>query len=254
MQRLVSVSRRRRFDRNEVVFHRDDPADSLHLIEKGRVAVRVSTPLGDTVTIAVRGPGWSFGEMALVGASRRTATVAALDQTETLAVYKDDFEQLRREHPSVDRLLFAFLVGEVRLLEERLLEALYLPVERRVLRRLRRADRDRRTISSRSRCRSPRKNSPSSPAPPAPRSTASCATKPNEERSNSNAAAQSCSTGKKSHAGRDRSGSQADRRSMTRPLSASREESLGPEKRKAPFPGLLSGRRDSNSGPSSPPA
>ena len=137
VQRLVSVSRRRRFDRNEVVFHRDDPADSLHLIEKGRVAVRVSTPLGDTVTIAVRGPGWSFGEMALVGASRRTATVAALDHTETLAVYKDDFEQLRREHPSVDRLLFAFLVGEVRLLEERLLEALYVPVDRRVLRRLR---------------------------------------------------------------------------------------------------------------------
>jgi len=136
VQRLVSVSRRRRFDRNEVVFHRDDPADSLHLIEKGRVAVRVSTPLGDTVTITVRGPGWSFGEMALVGASRRTATVAALDQTETLAVYKDDFEQLRREHPSVDKLLFAFLVGEIRLLEERLLEALYLPVERRVLRRL----------------------------------------------------------------------------------------------------------------------
>ena len=136
VQRLVSVSRRRRFARNEVVFHRDDPADSLHLIEKGRVAVRVSTPLGDTVTIAVRGPGWSFGEMALVGASRRTATVAALDHTETLAVYKDDFEQLRREHPSVDRLLFAFLVGEVRQLEERLLEALYLPVERRVLRRL----------------------------------------------------------------------------------------------------------------------
>jgi CRP-like cAMP-binding protein len=137
VQRLVSVSRRRRFARNEVVFHRDDPADSLHLIEKGRVAVRFSTPLGDTVTIHVRGPGWSFGEMALVGASRRTATVAALDQTETLAVYKDDFEQLRRQHPSVDKLLFAFLVGEVRLLEERLLEAFYLPVERRVLRRLR---------------------------------------------------------------------------------------------------------------------
>src|SRR6476469_10121045 len=92
VQRLVSVSRRRRFDRNEVVFHRDDPADSLHLIEKGRVAVRVSTPLGDTVTIAVRGPGWSFGEMALVGASRRRATVAALDHTETLAVSTDDFE------------------------------------------------------------------------------------------------------------------------------------------------------------------
>jgi CRP-like cAMP-binding protein len=136
IQRLLSVSRRRRFGRNEVVFHRDDPADSLHLIEKGRVAIRIISPLGDTVTIAVRGPGESFGEMALVGSAQRTATVAALEQTETLAVYKDDLAQLRREHPSVDRLLFAFLVGEVRNLEKRLIEALYLPVERRVLRRL----------------------------------------------------------------------------------------------------------------------
>jgi CRP/FNR family cyclic AMP-dependent transcriptional regulator len=137
VQRLVTVSRRRRFGRNEVVFHRDDPADSLHLIERGRFAIRIVTPLGDTVTIAVRGPGESFGEMALVAAAPRTATVVALEQAETLAVYKDDFEQLRGDHPSVDQLLFAFLVGEVRMLNERLVEALYLPVERRVLRRLR---------------------------------------------------------------------------------------------------------------------
>jgi CRP/FNR family transcriptional regulator, cyclic AMP receptor protein len=138
VQRLVSVARRRRFVRNEVVFHRDDPGDSLHLIEKGRFAIRIMTPLGDTVTIAVRGPGESFGEMALVGDSpRRNATIVALEQAETLAVYKDDFEQLRREHRSVDELLFAFLVSEVRMLNERLLEALYLPVERRLLRRLR---------------------------------------------------------------------------------------------------------------------
>jgi CRP/FNR family cyclic AMP-dependent transcriptional regulator len=138
VQRLVSVARRRRFVRNEVVFHRDDPGDSLHLIERGRFAIRNMTPLGDTVTIAVRGPGESFGEMALVGDSpRRSATVVALEQAETLAVYKDDFEHLRREHRSVDELLFAFLVGEVRMLNERLLEALYLPVERRLLRRLR---------------------------------------------------------------------------------------------------------------------
>jgi len=137
VQRLVSVSRRRSFSRNEVVFHRDDPADSLHLIEKGRFAIRIVTPLGDTVTIAVRGPGESFGEMALVAVARRAATVVALEQAQTLAVYKDDFQQLRADHRSVDQLLFAFLVGEVRMLNERLVEALYLPVERRVLRRLR---------------------------------------------------------------------------------------------------------------------
>src|SRR5262249_22531182 len=36
----------------------------------------------------------------------------------------------------IDRLLFRFLASEVRMLNDRLLEALYVPVEKRVLRRL----------------------------------------------------------------------------------------------------------------------
>ena len=75
--------------------------------------------------------------MALVSArARRTATVAALEDGETFAVYRREFEQLRRNHPAVDQLLFRFLVDEVRALTERLLEALYVPVERRIVRRL----------------------------------------------------------------------------------------------------------------------
>jgi CRP/FNR family transcriptional regulator, cyclic AMP receptor protein len=134
---LLSVARRRRFARGEVVFHRDDPGDSLHLIASGHFAIRVMTPVGDTVTIAVRGVGENFGEMALVDAgARRSATVEALERSETFAVYEPEFERLRREHPSVERVVTAFLAGEVRMLNERLLEALYVPTDRRVLRRL----------------------------------------------------------------------------------------------------------------------
>lgn len=137
VRELLQVARRRTFARNEVVFHRDDPGDSLHLVSKGRFAVRVMTPLGETVTVAVRGPGESFGEMALVSeGARRSATIAALEDAETFSVFRDDFDLLRRQHPSVDELVFRFLTNEVRLLNERLLEALYLPVEKRVLRRL----------------------------------------------------------------------------------------------------------------------
>jgi CRP-like cAMP-binding protein len=64
---LLSVARRRSFRKGEVVFHRGDPSDSLHLISKGRFKLEVMTPLGEPATIAVRGPGDSFGEMAIVG-------------------------------------------------------------------------------------------------------------------------------------------------------------------------------------------
>src|SRR3954469_4847431 len=124
VQRVLQIARRRRFARNEVVFHRDDPGDSLHLIERGRFAIRVMTPLGDVATIAVRGAGESFGEMALVAAEpRRSATVAALEEAETFAVYRDDFERVRRRNPQIDELVFRFLTQEVRVLNERLLEA-----------------------------------------------------------------------------------------------------------------------------------
>ena len=137
VRELLRVARRRTFSKGEVVFHRDDPGDSLHLIVTGRFAIRVMTPLGDTATIAVRGPGESFGEMALVTEeARRTATVEALEPAETRAVYKSDFERIRRTQPSVNRALMTFLVREIRMLNERLLEVLYIPTERRVLRRL----------------------------------------------------------------------------------------------------------------------
>jgi CRP/FNR family transcriptional regulator, cyclic AMP receptor protein len=137
VRELLRVARRRTFSKGEVVFHRDDPGDSLHLIVQGRFAIRVMTPLGDTATIAVRGPGDSFGEMALVTEEgRRTATVAALEPAETRAVYRDDFERIRKTHRSVNQALITFLVSEVRMLNDRLLEALYIPADRRVLRRL----------------------------------------------------------------------------------------------------------------------
>jgi CRP/FNR family transcriptional regulator, cyclic AMP receptor protein len=137
VRRLLSVARRRAFAAGEVVFHRDDPADSLHLIVKGRFAVRVMTPRGDVATLVIRGPGESFGEMALVASEpRRTATVSALEPAETFSVYQAQFDDLRARHPSVERVLTAFLVGEVRLLNERLLDALYLSSEQRVRKRL----------------------------------------------------------------------------------------------------------------------
>jgi CRP/FNR family transcriptional regulator, cyclic AMP receptor protein len=138
VRRLLAIARRRTFGRNEVVFHRGDPANALHLIVAGRFAVTIITPLGDTAMLGVHGAGEAFGELALVsgGPAERSATVAALEPSETRAVLKDDFVQLRREHPQVDAVLAAVLAERVRRLSEQVTEAYYLSAETRVLRRL----------------------------------------------------------------------------------------------------------------------
>jgi CRP/FNR family transcriptional regulator, cyclic AMP receptor protein len=128
---------RRTFRRGETLFHEGDPGDSLHLIEKGRVAIRPSTPAGDVVTLAILGPGEFFGEQALLTTdAKRTASVVALEVVETRILHRRDLEDLRTTRPAIDRVLVDLLAGQVRRLSQRVLEALYYPADRRVVRRL----------------------------------------------------------------------------------------------------------------------
>ena len=133
---VLSAARRRRFARGETLFHEGDPGDAMHLIEKGRVALRVTTPMGDTATLNVLGPGDYFGELAIVSPAPRNSTVVALEPVETLSLHRDQLNALRAKHPDLDRMLLDAVVGEVRRLSRQLLEALYVPTEKRVLRRL----------------------------------------------------------------------------------------------------------------------
>jgi CRP-like cAMP-binding protein len=136
-RRVLASTRRRKFGRREVLFHEGDLGDTLHLIDKGRVAVRITTPLGDVATLHVLGAGEVVGEMAVIHeGGRRTATVMALEPTETLSLQRDQFIELRRDHPAIDRFLIEVLAAHIGRADRHLMEALFVPVERRVLRRL----------------------------------------------------------------------------------------------------------------------
>jgi CRP/FNR family transcriptional regulator, cyclic AMP receptor protein len=134
---LLARCTRQRFSRGGFVFHEGETGDSVHLIEVGTVAVRVSSPAGDVVTLDVLGPGDAFGEQALIGeSSRRSATVVALERTETRRFTRKEFEVLVADHPSAAIVVAQMLDGRLRATSQALLEALYFPADTRVLRRL----------------------------------------------------------------------------------------------------------------------
>lgn len=128
---------RRTYHKGETLFHEGESGNQFYVIERGRVAIRVSTALGDVVTLTVLGPGESFGEQALLDDSAtRTASAVAVEPLEVRTLLRQHFDELRRKHAAVDRLLVELLAAQVRRLTAQLLEALYLPVDRRMMRRL----------------------------------------------------------------------------------------------------------------------
>jgi CRP/FNR family cyclic AMP-dependent transcriptional regulator len=134
---LLRVAVRRRFARNEVVFHEGDPGDSLHVVTRGIFIARSSSILGHSITVNVFGEGGVFGEGVLVTeGSRRSATISALHPGETLMITRREFEALRARDPRVDRFLVSVLVERNRILTAQVVELLYCPAETRVYRRL----------------------------------------------------------------------------------------------------------------------
>ncbi len=136
LQPVLELARRRTFRRGEIVFHQGDPADSLHLVVRGRFAIARRTARGEDALLAISSSGDVFGELALVSGKERSATVSALEAGETLCVYRADFEDLRTRHASVDRVLVTVLARQLQRMNELLSEAFYENARRRVLRRL----------------------------------------------------------------------------------------------------------------------
>lgn len=133
---VLALARRATYRRGEVVFHRHDPADAVHLVVKGRFDVRITTPVGDDIALGIRAPGETFGELAVATGSERSATVTALEAGETLVLRGVALRRLAQRHPSIHEVLVRALASQVAFLSERLVEAYTVDAETRVVRRV----------------------------------------------------------------------------------------------------------------------
>ncbi len=111
---LTESSIRRSFPKNTVVIHENDPADSLFVIESGRVKVYCSDKSGKEFIMNTQGVGDYFGELALLDDSTRSASVRTVDRCTFCIVYKDDFNRVLDHHPNIARQLIRNLATRVR--------------------------------------------------------------------------------------------------------------------------------------------
>lgn len=134
---VISRARRRKYKRSEVIFHEADLGDTIHHITSGMVAIRSTTPLGDTATLTVLVAGEVFGEGALFTPEhRRTASAVALVPTETLMFARDELVGHAAASDVLQTFVMEVLAAQVRRLTAHLLEALYITADKRVIRRL----------------------------------------------------------------------------------------------------------------------
>jgi len=142
LRALAELMRHRRYRRNEVVFHQDDVADSLHIVVSGRVKIVLPSEEGDEAIIASLRRGDFFGELALLDGAPRSTTATAVEPTETLALPRDQFQRLLAEDARLVTALLRALASELRRLTGHVEELHFLDLAGRLSMRLARLARD----------------------------------------------------------------------------------------------------------------
>jgi CRP/FNR family transcriptional regulator, cyclic AMP receptor protein len=109
----------RSYPKNTVIINENDVADSLYVIESGKVKVYCSDKNGKEFIMNTLGHGDYFGELALLDDDRRSASVRTMEKADFCIIYKQDFNQVLDQHPNIAKTLIRNITRRVRALTEK---------------------------------------------------------------------------------------------------------------------------------------
>ncbi|MHB8941943.1 MAG: Crp/Fnr family transcriptional regulator [Desulfobacteria bacterium] len=127
---------RRRYPAGQTLFHMGDEGGSLHFIERGRVKVTIPSSSGEELILAILGAGNLLGELSLFDGKPRSATVQALEDTETLCLHREDLLALMRGRFDVVEKILVVLAGRIRDTDTLLADKHFLDITARLAKKI----------------------------------------------------------------------------------------------------------------------
>lgn len=118
LEALSASSVVRSYPKNTVIINESDHADSLYIIESGKVKVYCSDKNGKEFIMNTLIAGDYFGELALLDDDKRSASVRTMEKSSFCIIYKDDFNKVLEQQPNIAKTLIGNLTRRVRKLTQ----------------------------------------------------------------------------------------------------------------------------------------
>lgn len=118
LEALSASSVVRSYPKNTVIINESDHADSLYIIESGKVKVYCSDKNGKEFIMNTLTAGDYFGELALLDDDKRSASVRTMEKSSFCIIYKEDFNKVLEQQPNIAKTLIRNLTRRVRKLTQ----------------------------------------------------------------------------------------------------------------------------------------
>lgn len=131
LSELLAHAKQRRFERDEVIYHRGDPARDLHVVVEGSVKLIREDVEGREVLLWVLGRGGVLGQQAIFGRSRPTTAIATTDAV-TIQLLGETCARMLERNPRVLYKAFEMFEARVEKLTQALEDVMLLDVPSRL--------------------------------------------------------------------------------------------------------------------------
>ncbi|MBN1487916.1 MAG: cyclic nucleotide-binding domain-containing protein [Anaerolineae bacterium] len=97
---IVAAGKRKIYQRGDIILEKGERSSDLYIVVRGQV--EVNSEWGEGPTLIILGAGQGFGEMSLLDAGPRSATiVSASEQAELLVLSRETLLKFCEEHCAV---------------------------------------------------------------------------------------------------------------------------------------------------------
>ena len=133
---LVKFTTIARVEPHREIFSKGDPGDCLYGILAGRVRIFSTSPEGNEIVLNILEAGILFGEIALLDGGARTASAAAMEQTDLMRIHRDHFLPYVRANPDLLLGILTLLCSRIRGSSEIIEDTAFLPLSARLAKQL----------------------------------------------------------------------------------------------------------------------
>ncbi len=129
---IAALMQGRRYAKHAVLVYEGDPGDSLYIVVKGNVAVTRVSNEGKESILSILKEGDFFGEMGVLDASPRSATIKALGDVEVALLARKDFVELLGRSPQMALRMVLTLSARLRATNQAMQAASYQDIRTRL--------------------------------------------------------------------------------------------------------------------------
>lgn len=110
----------RTIKKDEYVYLPDEESDKIYFISEGRIKIGSYADNGKEITKAIIGKGEVFGELAMIGESKRRDYALAIEDTDICVINSADMKGLIKDHSSLSMFFMKMMGSKVIEMENRL--------------------------------------------------------------------------------------------------------------------------------------